>query len=226
MCACHDHHETITDEQDRWNHRGRAGVRFAILSDIHENYHNLYLCIEDMRKQEIDQVLFLGDFMNAGIARMLATAGFPVFAIYGNNDGDKLAIYRESVKRDSTMQVHPRTYAEFSRDGYRFFLTHHDDLVETAVFSGRYDAVCFGHTHRRSVEERNGCIVVNPGELSAHKYGMPTYAILDSMQKNCILVELEGGVTVRTEAVALQYHKLGFDEHFGFTKPREGSTGA
>lgn len=194
-------------------------MRFAILSDIHENYHNLYLCIEDMRTQSIDQVLFLGDFMNAGIARMLATAGFPVFAIHGNNDGDKLAIYKESVKPDSTMHVHPRTYAEFVRDDYRLFLTHHDDLVDIAVASGRFDAVCFGHSHRKSVEMRNGCIVVNPGELSAHKYGVPTYAILDSIQNSCILRELAGGVTVRSEAVALQYHKLGFDEHFGFAKP-------
>ena len=200
-------------------------MRFAILSDIHENYHNLLLCIQQLRTQQIDQVLFLGDFMNAGIARMLATAGFPVFAIYGNNDGDKLAIYHESVKGDSTMRVHPRTYAEFTRDKVRFFLTHHDDLVDIAVASGRYDVVCFGHTHRRSVEHRNGCIVVNPGELSAHKYGVATYAILDSQQKSCRLMELEGGVTVRTEAVALEYQKLGFDEHFGFTKPRQESTG-
>lgn len=201
-------------------------MRFAILSDVHENYHNLYLCIEDMRRQSIDQVLFLGDFMNAGIARMLATSGFPVFAILGNNDGDKLALYKESVKPDSMLSLHPRTYAEFTRDGFRLFLTHHDDLVNVAIASGCYDAVCFGHTHLKSVEHRNGCIVVNPGELSAHKYGLPTYAILDSLQKNCILIELQRGVTVRTEEIALQYKKLGFDEHFGFAKDIQRSTGA
>ncbi len=193
-------------------------MRCAILSDIHENYHNLYLCIEDMRKQQIDQVLFLGDFMNAGIARMLATAGFPVYAIFGNNDGDKLAIYRESLKRESTMKLHPRTYGEFAAEGQRYFLTHHDDLVDMAVASEFYDAVFYGHSHRSSIERRGDCLVVNPGELSAHKYGVPTYAILDSIHKSCIIRELEGGVTVRTEPVAQQYHRLGFDEHFGYVK--------
>lgn len=194
-------------------------MKFAILSDIHENYHNLSLCIEDMRKQGIDQVLFLGDFMNAGIARMLATASFPVFAILGNNDGDLIALYKESVKKDSTMKLHPKTYASFSLGGKRFFLTHYDDLVETAVASGLYDAVFFGHTHRHSIEKRGLCTVVNPGELSAHKYGKPTYAIYDTNENLYTIQELEGGVTVRTEQVALAYQRLGFDSHFGFVEP-------
>ena len=193
-------------------------VRFAILSDIHENYHNLLLCIEDMKRQNINQVLFLGDFMNAGITRMLATAGFPVFAILGNNDGDLIAIYKESISSSSTMKLHPRTYAKHTQGDLRFFLTHHEDLVDLAVDSGRFDVVLFGHTHRSSIERRGECLVVNPGELSAHKYGKPTYAILDSIQNSCIIQELEGGVTVRTEPVAHQYHRLGFDEHFGYVK--------
>lgn len=191
-------------------------MRFAILSDIHENYHNLVLCLEDMRARGVDQVLFLGDFINAGIARVLAASGFPVFAIYGNNDGDKIAIYEEAAKSGGALKVHPRTYAEFCRDGFRFFLTHYKDLVDVAVDSGRYDAVCFGHTHLKSVENRNGCIVVNPGELSAHKYGIPSYAMLDSSDRSCYIIELKGGVTVRTEDVALLYGKLKFDDHFGF----------
>lgn len=200
-------------------------VKFAILSDIHENYHNLFLCIEDMRREGIDMVLFLGDFMNAGIARMLSTAFFPVFAILGNNDGDLIALYKESVRAGSTFVLHPQTYADITQDGKRFFLTHYDDLVETAVASNLYDAVFFGHTHRHSIEKRGNCTVVNPGELSAHKYGKPTYAIFDSKKNEYIIQELTGGVTVRTEPVALAYQKLGFDSHFGFVGPEILATG-
>jgi len=202
-----------------WRINGRYVVKIAILSDVHENYHNLLLCIEDMRKEGIDSVLFLGDFMNAGIARTLATASFPVFAILGNNDGDLIALYKESIRADSTLELHPRTYADVTLGGRRFFLTHYDDLVEMAVASELYDAVFFGHTHRHSLEKRGNCMVVNPGELSAHKYGKPTYAIVDSVKNEYRIQELEGGVTVRTEPVVLAYQKLGFDSHFGFVEP-------
>jgi putative phosphoesterase len=191
-------------------------VKIAILSDIHENYHNLNLCIKDMKEESIEQALFLGDFNNAGVARALATMGIPTFAIRGNNDGDLLALYKQSMKPDSTLTFHSRTYSEFSCGGDRYFLTHHEDLVDMAATSGLYKGVFFGHTHQRSIEKRGECLVVNPGELSAHKYGVSSYAILDSLQNSCILKELSGIVTVRTEPVIQMYKELGFDTHFGF----------
>ncbi|MDC7247947.1 MAG: YfcE family phosphodiesterase [Sphaerochaetaceae bacterium] len=190
-------------------------MKIAILSDIHENYHNLQLCINDMRDQKIEQVLFLGDFNNAGVARALATTGIPTFAVRGNNDGDLMAIYRQSVKPDSSLTFHPKTYSEFSCAGNRYFLSHHEDLADIAASSGKFKGVFFGHTHRKSIEEINGCLVVNPGEISAHKYCVSTYAVLDSVKNRCDLRVLSQSVTVRTEPVIHMYKELGFDSHFG-----------
>ena len=51
-------------------------MKAAVLSDVHDNYHNLTLCLKQLTQYEIDQVYFLGDFMNAGIAN--TPSQFPV----------------------------------------------------------------------------------------------------------------------------------------------------
>jgi len=193
-------------------------VKIAIISDVHENYHNFNLCIKDMKKEKIKQILFLGDFINAGIARALATCGIPSFAICGNNDGDLIEIYKQSIKTDSTLTFCPKTYSEFKCEGNRYFLTHYEDLVEIAATSGIFKGVFFGHTHQKSIKKKKDCFIVNPGEISAHKYGVSTYAIIDTELDTCTFRVLKGGVTVRTESVIQLYKELGFDSHFGFNK--------
>ena len=58
-------------------------MKIAIISDIHENFHNLILALQEMEKQGIQQIICLGDLMNSGIAKILATQTIPVFMIWG-----------------------------------------------------------------------------------------------------------------------------------------------
>jgi len=67
-------------------------MKIAIISDIHENFHNLILALQEIEKHDIEQIICLGDLMNAGIAKILATQKIPVFMIWGNNDGEKVDI--------------------------------------------------------------------------------------------------------------------------------------
>ena len=47
-------------------------MRVAIISDIHENFHNLIIALKEIEKEECEQIIFLGDFINNGIAKVLA----------------------------------------------------------------------------------------------------------------------------------------------------------
>jgi predicted phosphodiesterase len=57
-------------------------MKLAILSDIHENFHNLALFFKEIEKSDISKILFLGDFINNGIAKILANSTIPVYAIW------------------------------------------------------------------------------------------------------------------------------------------------
>jgi uncharacterized protein len=60
-------------------------MKLAIISDIHENFHNLVLALEEIEKRKCSQIICLGDLMNTGIAKVLAKAPIPVLCLWGNN---------------------------------------------------------------------------------------------------------------------------------------------
>jgi len=92
-------------------------MKIAIISDIHENIHNLILALEEIEKKKAKKILFLGDFMNNGVAQVLAASKIPVFAIWGNNDGDKVAITKTSLADGSNMEVSGEHYDSVEIDG-------------------------------------------------------------------------------------------------------------
>jgi len=73
-------------------------MKVAIISDIHDNFHNLILVLKKIREdQDIKRIIFLGDFINNGIAKILAGSDIAVHAIWGNNDGDKSILTKTSL---------------------------------------------------------------------------------------------------------------------------------
>ncbi|MDA3834639.1 MAG: YfcE family phosphodiesterase [Spirochaetales bacterium] len=190
-------------------------MKIAVISDIHENYQNLLEFLKIAEKKQFPQILFLGDFMNAGIARVLARSGIPVYAIWGNNDGDRLAVLKESLHPKSSLSMAKFTHGVYSVAGRKLFLSHHPELVSTAAASGMYDAVLFGHTHKTYLANRDSVLILNPGEISAHKYGRASYAVYDTETNSAQLHYIDNIVTVsvRTKQVAKAYEELGFNSH-------------
>ena len=75
----------------------------------------------------------------------------------------------------------------FVYEGLNCFFTHgHLYSVKSGITNLKeiaktrnYDLVCFGHTHRTYLEEKEGIIFLNPGSLSTWRSNQnPTYAIL------------------------------------------------
>ncbi len=184
-------------------------MKIAIISDIHENFHNLILALQEMEKQQVDQILCLGDLINPGIGKILATQSIPVFLIWGNNDGDRVEITLASKREGSQLSVSPRTFDFITLDGRNFFLTHYDDLAKPMAKSGLYDAVFFGHNHDLSHEKIGNCWVLNPGELAASKTKTATFMIYDTQQNNFEIITLEGSVTLKTPLMEAYFKEHG-----------------
>ncbi len=143
-------------------------MKIAIISDIHENFHNLILFLEQVKQYNVKKIIFLGDFMNNAIAKILASSDIPVIAIWGNNDGDKVAITKTSLSKQSKMSIGSTTYDFLEIDKRKIFITHYPLLAKPMAKSGEFDAVFYGHDHKKNLYKINDCIIVNPGEISAH----------------------------------------------------------
>jgi len=176
-------------------------MKIAVISDIHDNFHNLILALKEIKKRKAEQIIFLGDFINGGIAKVLADSTIPVFAIWGNNDGDKTMITKTSLVEKSHLTVSENIYDFLEFDKRRIFVTHYPDLAKPMAKSGIYDAVFYGHNHLKNEDKIGNCLVVNPGEISAHKTGKATFVIYDTQKNKVEFVELKKSVTLKTKVV-------------------------
>jgi len=174
-------------------------MKVAIISDIHENFHNLFLALEDMEQKGVEKILCLGDLINPGIAKVLAHCGIPVFMIWGNNDGDKAEIVKSSFEEGSTMEVSSNVYHFLEIDGKKIFVTHYFDLADPMAKSGDFDAVFYGHNHMKEKKQIGNCVVVNPGELAAAKTGVASYAVYDTDNGEVEIVDVANAISLKTE---------------------------
>jgi predicted phosphodiesterase len=49
------------------------------------------------------------------------------------------------------------------------------------------------------MDKINKCIIVNPGEISAHKTGVASFAIYDTKNNEAQVIELKGTVSTKTK---------------------------
>ncbi|MFK7984079.1 MAG: metallophosphoesterase [Saprospiraceae bacterium] len=173
-------------------------MKIAIISDIHENFHNLILGLQEMEKHGIEQIICLGDLMNSGVAKLLATQSIPVFMIWGNNDGEKVEITLASKKENSVLTVSTKVYDFLALGGRKIFISHYEDLAQPMAKSGEYDAVFSGHTHIVAKAKIKDCWVVNPGEISAGKTKKATFAIYDTVKNEVEIITLKNSITLKT----------------------------
>lgn len=187
-------------------------MKIAIISDIHDNFHNLILVLEKIKEnQDIKKIIFLGDFINNGVAKILAGSNIPVQAIWGNNDGDKSAITKTSLSPQSNMTIADNVYDSLEIEGRKIFITHYPDLAKPMAKSGEFDAVFYGHNHIKNQDKIGDCLVVNPGEVSGHKNSQISFAIYDTDKNEAEIIEVEGGVFVKNKEVEEYLSEIGFE---------------
>ncbi len=185
-------------------------MKIAIISDVHGNFHNLILFLKQIKHHEIKKIIFLGDFVNNGIAKILAKSEVPVIAIWGNNDGDKVAITKTSLNEGSNLTMSFDTYDFLEIDNRKIFITHYTLLAKPMAKSGDFDAVFYGHDHKKNLDKINNCIIVNPGEISAHKTRIASFAIYNTKNNTAEIIDIENSISTKTTEDALFIKNMGF----------------
>ena len=185
-------------------------MKVAVISDIHDNAHNLVLALEKIYETDVEKIIFLGDFVGAAIAGLLVKSKLPVYAIWGNNDGDKQLITKFSFAEDSMMEIGFDIFDEIELGNKKIFLTHYPLLAKPIAKSGDYDAVFYGHNHTKNKENVGDCLVLNPGEIGAYKTGQCTFAIYDSELNDAEIIEVENSVTTNTEESKKKFEEISY----------------
>lgn len=174
-------------------------MKIGIISDIHENFHNLLKALEVCEEREVGKIFCLGDLINPGIAKVLSESKIPVFCLWGNNDGDKVMILQFANAPGSNLEMAIHSYAFVEEGGRKGFITHFDDLARPMAKSGEFDFVFYGHNHEKKIERIQDCLIVNPGEVSGQLRGKATFGIYDSEKNSAEIIAIPDPISLRSE---------------------------
>ena len=140
-------------------------MKFAIISDTHDNMANFNKVINFLHKEKINTILHCGDICNQDtIDEAVRNFKGEITFVRGNGDYDLQEISESMV---------------IKLGGKNIFFVHYPEIAKTKAESGIYDLVFYGHTHRPWEERVGNCRLVNPGETAGQRY-KPTFAIYDT----------------------------------------------
>jgi putative phosphoesterase len=153
----------------------------AIMSDSHDNVPMVRKALDVFRQRGAECLLHAGDFVAPFAVKEVLRWEGPLYAVYGNNDGERAGIRRliPDVVEGARM---------VALAGKRIVLVHDredapQDLAQTA------DLLVFGHSHEPAIE-RGLVTQINPGETGGWLTGRCTVALWDMATNEAEIVEL------------------------------------
>ena len=150
----------------------------GVFSDVHDNIAALNSVLDDFKDRNVTRAIFCGDFCSPIPSRVMGESGLAIDCVFGNGDGDRVAIHRFGSTDFPNLTLHGE-HAELGIDDRKFAVTHYPLYAQALARTGDYDAVFSGHTHEVHEEAFDDCLWVNPGEVFGVK-GAPSYAFYDT----------------------------------------------
>jgi putative phosphoesterase len=167
-----------------------SGMRIGILSDTHDNLPMVAKAVARLNGLSPDLVLHAGDFVAPFVLPRLAGLPCPCIGVFGNNDGDR-TLLAAKARETGNVEIHGCfTVRQAGGRSIALVHGHEPEALDEIAGAGIFDVVVYGHTHRPSIIERNGTLLVNPGEVCGYLTGTGTVAVLETGQLEAKILEL------------------------------------
>ncbi len=161
-------------------------MRVGVISDTHDRLPTFQRAVALFRRLRVDAILHAGDYVAPFAAKLIApdALSIPLHCIYGNNDGERAGL----------KQVLPNIVdgpLRLELGGRTIVMHHFIDWLKPADTAGA-DVVITGHTHEVVNEQRDGQLILNPGECCGWLTERCTVATLDLDTLKAEVVEVHG----------------------------------
>ena len=160
-------------------------MKYMFASDIHGTAYYCRKMLDAYKEEQADRLVLLGDLLYHGPRNDLPKEYAPKEVISLLN-GLKSEIY--AVRGNCEAEVDQMVldfpvmadYCILVIDGRTFYATHgHIYNQDNLPPVKKGDILIHGHTHVLKAEQKEDCILLNPGSVSIPKEGNPpTYAVL------------------------------------------------
>jgi putative phosphoesterase len=159
----------------------------GVISDTHDNIWKLEAAMPHLRQAQA--ILHCGDLCSPFMIKRLGAGleNLPVHIVWGNNEGDRLAIAHVA---DSYPNINLEgRLARLELGGLRLAVNHYPEIASELAASGNFDLVCYGHDHSAHVSRIADCTLLNPGEVMGLK-GRSSLALFDTDTREVHWVDL------------------------------------
>ena len=161
----------------------------GIFSDLHDNIDNLKQIFKQFEERKVTEAIFCGDFCSPIPAKEMGQFNnIKIHCVFGNGDGDRLAIFKFSDSVSKNLIIHGE-HAEIEIDNVKIAVTHYPLYGRALAMTGDYDAVFSGHDHTSKIEKINECLWLNPGEALGWK-GSATFGFYNTENNSGEIIEL------------------------------------
>ncbi|NVM56845.1 MAG: metallophosphoesterase [Desulfobacterales bacterium] len=153
----------------------------AVMSDTHDHIWNLRKALELIGGRRAEAIIHCGDFIAPFMLKELDQAEIHVHGVFGNNDGDQYLLTKFSLTELSHIKLYG-LMGEVELDNFKVAFTHYRAVADGLTASGKFDLVCFGHSHEASLERVGKTDLLNPGEVMG-KDGSPGFYLVDTSER-------------------------------------------
>jgi len=157
-------------------------MKVGVVSDSHDNVKNLSFAVEYFNSNGVGYVIHCGDIISPFAAACLNKLQIPYSGIFGNNDGEWLALSKITdgriVKGPLVTEI----------DGCKFAVFHEPSVIHYVSSDVSY--VLYGHTHNKDLKRRNNQAIINPGTLSGHMADNASFSVIDTKAGEIDFIDL------------------------------------
>ena len=138
----------------------------GLLSDTHDHIPNIIQAITRFKEENVELVLHAGDYVSPFTAMPYAELDVPLIGVLGNNCAMTESLRDNYSKVGGDLRGY---FSEVEANGLRIALLHGHRKEDMArAKSGGFDVIVQGHSHVSSVIEKDGVLMVNPGEVCGY----------------------------------------------------------
>ena len=159
--------------------------KLGILSDSHDHIPRIEQALALLESKGAEGLLHLGDFVAPFALKAIVKFHGPLYAILGNNDGEKPGLRKLFPGLKDGPCV-------FEIEGRKLGVAHSREEVP-AEYWQTCDGVFYGHTHARVHKPKTATtpLELNPGETCGWLTGKPSCALLDLETMQAEILELQ-----------------------------------